>query len=194
MRLALAALLVLGLMVACGTRPAPESGADAGLDASAPAADAGPVDAGLTAGPDAGAPDAGTPPPDAGEVDAGPVACNTLTARKCVVCCGEMYPAAYESFTQIVLPCACAADLCGTPDGGSDGDAGAGDPDASTLGAGACQTTCESPTTTPNASCAKCIKQSLGSQSAPGTCGSVAGECAMSSTCNPFLQCIQTCH
>ena len=63
-----------------------------------------------------------------------------------------------------VEECACAANLCGPTDGGSD-DGG----DGGELGVGACSGTCGT-TTPPKATCEKCILDTLGTAADPGPC------------------------
>ena len=184
--------------------------------AAAPLAGCGGSSTGITSGPDAslgandggGAPDGSLPdgatgedgeapsedgstPGDAGGGgDAGDAAtCDTqATKAACVACCDTTFAGGLGVFDVAVEECACAADLCGPTDAGSD-DAG----DAGDLGVGACASTCGT-TTTPKATCEKCILDTLGTTADPGPCrATVTSACASSDPCKRYVACTDGC-
>jgi hypothetical protein len=134
---------------------------------------------------DASSPDDGASGADGG--DAG--SCDTLATRAaCVACCDTTFAGGLGAFDVAVEECACAANLCGPTDGGSD-DAG----DAGDLGVGACSGTCGT-TTTPKATCEKCILDSLGTAADPGPCrATVTSACASSTPCKRYVACTDGC-
>ncbi len=188
------------LLGGCGTSASPASASDASASDGAPAQEAGPgLDA--TVGDSGATNDAAT---DAGD----PGACLKLAADPCLSCCEGLYPSGYLTFGQLELACACTADLCGAPDGGADGgDAGPSDGgdagsvdggdggalDAGPFGSAACGTTC-SAHTSPDDTCVACLRATLGSSSAPGTCGlTVVGGCVNDTDCQAYFSCVEAC-
>ncbi|MGO8992209.1 MAG: hypothetical protein ACLQVI_02695 [Polyangiaceae bacterium] len=132
-----------------------------------------------------------TPPDDGGSgadaADAG--SCDTLATRAaCVDCCDTTFAGGLGVFDVAVEECACAANLCGPTDGGSDDGGDGGD-----LGVGACSGTCGT-TTTPKATCEKCVLDTLGTAADPGPCrATVTSACASSTPCKRYVACTDGC-
>jgi hypothetical protein len=113
---------------------------------------------------------------------------SSATRADCVTCCTTAHPQGAQTLASDELACACTPEDCGPVEGGSSaGDAG-------DLGTGACTSECAAPGHAPGATCAMCLRRSVGSAMTHGPCYTqVSAACESDDACKAYATCELTC-